>query len=339
MLFQIAPHLSFLWHILVTVSLPFIISIILAYLLHPLVGFLMKCGLSRLISILLLYLLILGGIFFFFWWVTPIFIAQIKELLEQLPTMEEQLFAYLLWLDERLAYLPQGLHIGIENSVAKLEQSITYFVEDFLENLGTTISSLLIFLIVPFLIFYLLQDIEQISRVLYSFVPNKQRKLVIKLIRSIDRALGEYIRGQITVSLLVGLLALIGYSIIGLPYPLFLAICVGVLNIIPYFGPFIGAAPALLIAFMTKPALVIWVIMLNTAIQVMEGNLISPYIVGKRLAIHPLFIILVLLIGAEAGGMIGLILAVPLFVILKEIVSNTVLHIREYKQAAKIDRI
>lgn len=339
MLFQIGPYLSVIWKFLVTVSLPFIISMIIAYLLHPLVDALMKFRLNRTVSILIVYLVIFGGVFFFFWWGTPIFTVQLQELLEQLPVMEEQLFIYLLWLDEHLEHLPRGLNQGIENVIDKLENGLTNYVEHFFEDLSMRISNLFLLFIIPFLVFYLLQDVELISKVIYILTPKKQRKALYRLWHSIDTALGEYIRGQIMVSLIIGLLALIGYSLIGLPYPFFLASIVAVMNIIPYFGPFFGAVPAVFIALVTNPTLILWVIVINIAIQVLEGNFLSPYIVGKRLAIHPIFIILVLLIGAEIGGVLGLVLAVPIFVIMKEILTNIILHMREYRHASKIDRI
>lgn len=339
LLFQMGPYLSVIWQFVVTVSLPFMISLIIAYLLHPLVDALMKFRLNRTASILLVYLVILGGIFLFFWWGTPIFLEQLEELLEQLPVMEEQLFIYLLWLDEHLEHLPRGLHQGIEKVIDKLELGLSNYVEDVFLDLSMRLNSLFILLIVPFLVFYLLQDVELIAKVIHLLTPKGKRKALYRLWQDIDTALGEYIRGQIMVSILVGFLALIGYSLIGLPYPLFLASIVAVTNLIPYFGPFFGAVPALFIALVTKPTLLFWVMIINIAIQVLEGNLLSPYIVGKRLAIHPIFIILVLLVGAELGGVLGLVLAVPIFVMVKEIMTNIFVHMRANRQLSKIDRI
>lgn len=339
MLFQIGPYFSFFWDVLVTVSIPFIISMILAYLLHPLVDGLMKFRLNRTLAILILYFFFLGAIGLLLWLGTPIFAKQLQELMGQLPTIEKQLYDQLVWLDQRLDHLPSGLHHGIENAIGNMEQSIILFIENIVQYIGESLDSFFVLFVIPFLVFYLLHDVEVIAKVLYTMTPKEQRKPLTKLWRDIDRSLGEYIRGQITVSLIVGLLALIGYYFIGLPYAFFLAFIVSVTNIIPYFGPFIGATPAVLVAFLTNPSLILWVILINTAIQILEGNWLAPSIVAKRLHIHPLFIILVLLIGAEIGGVIGLILAVPVFVILKVVITNSVLHMRQYKDDSKIDRI
>src|SRR5690606_12865398 len=102
--------------------------------------------------------------------------------------------------------------------------------------------------IIPFLVFYMLKDFKLIERTTLTFVPKKHRRESIRLLIDIDHALGNYVRGQFTVCLIVGVLAYIGYWIIGMQYPLLLASIVAVFNIIPYLGPFIGAAPALLMA-------------------------------------------------------------------------------------------
>jgi predicted PurR-regulated permease PerM len=140
--------------------------------------------------------------------------------------------------------------------------------------------------------------------------------------KDIDQALGNYIRGQFLVCLIVGILAYIGYWIIGMPYPLLLASVVAVFNIIPYLGPFFGAAPAILMAFMVSWKMVLFVVIVNTICQILEGNVISPQVVGRTLHMHPLLIIFALLVGGEIAGVIGLILAVPLFAVMKVILQH-----------------
>lgn len=335
MLLLIAPYFSPVWEIIHTVSIPFLISMIIAYLLHPLVDVLMKFKLGRTLSILFIYIFFLGGVSLLLWLVAPIFIGQIKEVLQQLPELERTLYHWSGVMELQLQQLPDGVHQGVDDALGKVEQVTRQTMESVLEAMGSLIGNLFVLIVVPFLVFYLLNDVEVIQKSIYFFVPRKQRKPAVKLWKDIDHSLGEYIRGQLIISLIVGILSLIGYYFIGLPYVLFLSVIVAISNIIPYFGPFIGAAPAVIVALITQPSLVLWIIVINSIIQVIEGNILAPWIMGRRLNIHPIFIIFALLIGAELGGLLGLILAVPIFVVMKLVILNTVLHLREYRKAAR----
>ena len=329
--FLLLPLFKPMWNVLYTVTIPFIISMIIAYLLHPLVDSLMKLRMNRFFAILLIYLLFFCGMTFIGWLGTPIFIEQVKELVSQLPEIQNNMEQRFSTLNTQLELLPDGIHHGIDDGLKNLEAVLRRLMVNILEALGQVLSNIMVLIVVPFLVFYLLNDVEAIQKIIIFLVPRKKRKLIVKLWKDIDQSLGEYIRGQILVSLIVGIGCFIGYTLLGLPYSLFLALIVAVANIIPYFGPYIGAAPAILVAILREPSLIIWVVVINAFMQIIEGNILSPWIVGKRLHIHPIFIIFALLLGAEIGGVVGLILAVPIFVVLKVIVVNTVLHVRAHK--------
>src|SRR5690625_4459200 len=134
---------------------------------------------------------------------------------------------------------------------------------------------------------------------------------------AIDEKLCHYIRGQLIVSGFVGLASFIIFHFLNLDYALILAFILGVTNIIPYFGPIIGAIPAVAIAITVSTQMVIIFL-----IQLIESNFLSPYIVGKSINIHPIAIIFALLLGGQIAGVIGMVLAVPLLTICKELVSN-----------------
>lgn len=126
--------------------------------------------------------------------------------------------------------------------------------------------------------------------------------------------------------MIIGTLAYIGYLIVGLPYAIVLALIVGITNIIPYLGPYIGAFPALIVALSISWKMALSVVVVNIIVQIFEGNVVSPQVVGRKLHIHPLFIIISLLIGGKLAGILGLILAVPVFAVLKVIVHHIVLY-------------
>jgi predicted PurR-regulated permease PerM len=135
-------------------------------------------------------------------------------------------------------------------------------------------------------------------------------------------ALGSYIRGQFIVSLCIGVLAYIGYLIIGMPYPLLMAGFVSLFDIIPYLGPFFGALPALIVASTISWKMVMLVVIVNTLCQSMESNVLSPQVVGRSMHMHPLTIIFVLLVGGELAGVVGMILAVPFYAAMKVVVQH-----------------
>lgn len=148
----------------------------------------------------------------------------------------------------------------------------------------------------------MLKDIQSIERTLLTLLPKKQRKPILRLLRDVDDALGNYIRGQFLVCVVVGVLAYIGYLIVGLPYALLMAALVAVFNVIPYLGPIFGLIPSLFVALTVSPKTAVGVVIVNLFVQMLEGNVISPQIVGRSLHMHPLFIILALLVGGEIGG-------------------------------------
>src|SRR5699024_3658642 len=141
-----------------------------------------------------------------------------------------------------------------------------------------------------------------------------------RLLHAVDKSLGNYIRGQLIVCLFVGITTWITFELIDVNYPLILGIIMGLTNVIPYFGPIIGLVPAVAIAVTESTKLVIYVLISVLGIQIIESNLLSPYIVGKSINIHPIAIIFALLLGGKVGGIIGMVIAVPTLTIAKVIV-------------------
>lgn len=180
--------------------------------------------------------------------------------------------------------------------------------------------------IIPFLAFYMLKDFQMIEKTALTIVPKKHRDRTVRLFVDIDQALGNYIRGQVLVCLIVGILAYLGYWLIDMPYPLLLAFIVALFNIIPYLGPFFGAFPALVMASTVSVQMVLLVVTVNFVVQILEGNVISPQVVGRKLHLHPLLIIFALLVGGKIAGIVGLILAVPVFAVVKVIIHHVYVY-------------
>lgn len=325
MIQQLSPILTGMYRFLKAVLAPFLIAMIISYVLNPVVGLLTRRKVPRTMAVLLIYVTFIASVAVMIMNVTPMFMHQLRELNQHMPeiTMKTE-----RWIDgiHQNTVLPESVRTGILKSLAKAESAISAKIADFVDSIGNTINTLFVAFIIPFLAFYMLKDLKLIERSVLTFVPKKHRRQIIRLLIDIDDALGNYVRGQFLVCAVIGVMAYLAYVIIGAPYPILLASVVAVFNIIPYLGPFFGAAPAVVMASTISVKMVIMVVIANTAIQVLEGNVISPQIVGRTLHLHPLLIIFALLVGGQIAGIVGLILAVPALAVLREVIHHWRIH-------------
>lgn len=324
---HISPFLIKIFTFLKKVLTPFVIAVIISYVLNPIVNILYERKVPRPVAVLLIYAVFITSVTVIMMNFIPMFMKQLKELNEHLPQLGMKAQSMLHSVN-RNELLPPSVRTGLNQALLKLEQSISTSITSFVNDIGSTISTILVAFIIPFLVFYMLKDIKLIERATLTIVPKKHRRVMIRLMLDIDQALGNYIRGQIIVCVIVGVAAYIGYLLIGMPYALLFACLVAVFNIIPYLGPFFGAAPALIVASTISWKMLLLVLCVNMSVQILEGNVISPQVVGRSLHMHPLVIIFALLIGGELAGIIGLILAVPFFAVLKVTWQHIRVHIK-----------
>src|SRR5690606_10521720 len=168
---------------------------------------------------------------------------------------------------------------------------------------------------------------------LMKYVSEEHKPEGRKLLEDVDETLSNYKVGQAIVAVVVGFFMFIGYVIIGLDYALSLAVFAMFLIIVPFLGPLIGVIPAIFVALMSgEPFMAIKVLIVLLIVQQLEGNLVTPNIMGSRLNIHPLTIILLLLIAAALYGFVGILIAIPLYAVLKTVVHNLRLFIRLRKK-------
>ncbi|OCT14986.1 AI-2E family transporter [Paenibacillus pectinilyticus] len=325
LLLLIKPILVHVFTFLEAIVMPFFIAVIISYILNPIVTILNKRKVPRTVAVLLIYSVFITTVTVTIMNMTPMFIQQAAELNEHMPEMTMRAQSLVDGFNQN-ELLPDSVRIGFNHSLSKLESKISMAVANYMNQIGATINMLFIAFIVPFLAFYILKDFQIIEKTALAIVPRKHRKKTVSLLMDIDTALGNYIRGQILVCVIIGGLAYLGYWLIGMPYPLLLASVVAIFNIIPYMGPFFGAAPAILMASTVSMKMVLFVAIVNLAVQILEGNVISPQVVGKTLHMHPLFIIFALLVGGEVAGVVGLILAVPFFAVMKVIIQHVFIH-------------
>ncbi|MGG1400444.1 AI-2E family transporter [Bacillus salipaludis] len=299
------------------ILLPFLIAGFITYLLHPIIEKLHEKGLHRGLAIFLIYCLFFGGLGYALYKGIPAFIHQLKDLSESTPLLAEQYREWIHTLQSHTREWPDGLQGKMNDGIDAFEEKLNSLLTIIIEILLNFLNSALIVMIIPFIAFYMLKDFPLIKRVVWYLTPRKWRRQGKRFLRDVDESLGSYIRGQLLVCVIIGSAASLLFWVFHLRYPLLLGFIVGITDVIPYFGPILGAVPAVIIAATLSVKLVIVTIVIILVLQFLEGNILSPYIVGRSLHMHPLLIMLAITAGGEIGGVIGLILAVPVLVVLK----------------------
>lgn len=311
-----------------TLFSPFLVAGVLYYLFRPLVNYLESRKVRRSLSILLIYGVAGGLITLLVYLLGPILQKQINSLVHNGPTLIESARVKIQEWQQN-----EWLNRFQNNSTLNLEQlseQVSKYLSSSLKNIGTNIASFIgvitsivtVFVTVPFILFYMLKEGEKAPQQVLRLLPPLQRKNGRKILADLDSALSSYIQGQIFVSICVGVMLYIGYLIIGIDYSLVLAIVAMFTNVIPFLGPIIAIIPALVVAVLNSPSMILKVLIVMVVAQQIEGNIISPQVMGRTLSIHPLTIISILLVAGSLGGVPGLILAVPIYAVLKVVVQH-----------------
>lgn len=315
-----------------TVVLPVILAMIGYYLLRPILRLLEKIKIPRAWGILILFLIAAGLITLLVFLVLPFLKNQFHNLIDEFPSYFKQLtvnidhflrnsiFAsYYESLDINLVKLvdsaPGNIGNTITDTIGGIAVGITSFVSAFT---GLVLS----IVTVPFILFYLLKDGEKLPQVFIKVLPPRMRKDASEIVKQADHQISSYIQGQILVAICIGIMVSIGFFIIGMKYALLLGVLAMFTSVVPYLGPLIAITPAVIIAIVTSPFMIIKLAVVWTIVQLIDGKFISPQIMGKSLQIHPITIIFVLLTAGSLFGVAGVILGIPVFAVSKVFVKH-----------------
>ncbi|OPL07393.1 MAG: hypothetical protein AVO33_05670 [delta proteobacterium ML8_F1] len=177
---------------------------------------------------------------------------------------------------------------------------------------------------------YILKDKEVFARgikkFLYASFSEEQTQYFLELFKDSDKIFSAYIVGKLLDSVIVGILAFLGFNVLGAPYTLLLAMIIGVTNMIPYFGPFIGAVPVTIIILFFDPVMAIWGVVFIFVLQQLDGYVIGPKILGQSMGMSPFWIILAILIGGGLFGLLGMLVGVPVMAILRNVAMKSINH-------------
>ena len=304
---------------------PFIIALVLGYLMLPLVDLIARF-VPRAVAILLVYLVFIGAVWALVSWLFPLIGSQVKELSNDVPTYQKQFDQWSSQATEWYNNLPISADVrhSIENSINNSLNAIGSGVQSALVGAVTAISRAMGFIvglfIVPFWLFYVLKDKSRGMDAFNSMLPRAWRNDVWRIVRIINGVFSQYIRGQLILALIVGLASTIGMVIVGAPFPIILGVISGITEIVPIIGPILGAIPGLALAAFHPEGwvMVLKVLAVYLIVQQLENNLLVPKIQGDSVKVDPALIMVALVVGSQVGGLFGLVLAVPVAAILRD---------------------
>ncbi len=317
----------------------FFIAGILFYLTSPLAELLYNRKVPRPLAISAIFLLIAGLLVLLFFTIGPVLQYEFTKLALSVPGQIMELRNLIRdFEDHRL--ISQILDLQNVN-IEEMVENISSTLSSILAQMVTSFTSIIDFaagifmtiVIVPFLLYYMLKekDSDIISSLVHKVVPEDYEDKTLSALAEMNKLLGSYVQGLGIVCLCVGILAYIGFVLIGLEYALILSIFILITNIVPFLGPFIGAIPAVIVGLLHSPFMTLKVIIIIVIVQQIESLLISPQVMGRKLSLSPLSIILIVLVAGRLGGLLGIILAIPIFTVMKIIIA----HIYEYLKLGK----
>ena len=308
---------------------PIIVAYVFYYMLNPLVNFFEK-KMSRFIASLLAIFVGIITILIVIIGVVPIIVEQTQNLITALPRYIEVVKGYLETYSDNAYVQVVVEYVNNNLNVSKISEKLVSVATSIAQGVVSSISSTASVLVtMPFVLFFLLKDASHFNKFVISLLPKKLEQPVAETIDEIDDKVGSYIQGQMLVSLCIGVMLFIGYNIIGLHYAFSLATIAAFLSIVPYLGPVIAITPAMLVAASTSWIMVLKMLVVWGIVQFLEGNIISPNIMGRSMNMHPLTVIFVILIGVNIAGVVGAILGIPVYSILKVLVGKLLLSIRD----------
>lgn len=318
-----------------TLIAPVILAFVFYYLLNPIVDWMERHKIKRIWSVIILFVAIIGILIGAVALAFPPIQEQVTSLVNNFPTYVDTIGTTVIsWVDGT----------PLENSASDLVEWLNSWVSNIpsiavdyfdtavngLTNIFSTVSNVLVVIVTfPIIAFFLLKDDEKFFSYVMKIIPPKFRKDTKNIFATINEQVGSYIKGQLMISLSLGIMMFIGFSIIGLDYAGVLAIVATFTSIIPYVGAALAMIPAIIIALTTSWVMVLKLIIVWVVVQFVDGNLVEPNIMGKNLNVHPLTIIIVLLVLGDLLGFVGLVLGVPIYAISRVLATFV---FRKFKQ-------
>lgn len=316
-----------------TLFAPVLIAGFLFYALNPLVNLLTKIHykrfrIGRTLAVTIVFVLLIGLIGLSVSYLVPRVTYQVEQLVLKTPAYLKEVQVYLTDLAKDAKPPSWAENIDFSKYIKNIENSLNGILKGFMGSFTSGIGSMVgaitsitvTIITVPFVLFYMLKDGPKLLPTIKKMLPESRAEVIGDLLTKMSDTIAKYISGQVIECLFVGTFSAIGYGLVGIPYALLIGIFAGITNIIPYIGPYIGLIPAIFVAFSMSFKTVVLVIIVCIVVQQIDGNLVYPNVIGKSLNIHPLTIIMILLAAGNIAGLLGMILAIPLYAVTKVVI-------------------
>ncbi len=303
------------------ILLPLLLGLVLAYLLDPAVSWFERRGRSRVLGTVVVAAAMLLGLLVLLMVVVPAINDQVAQVRARLPEYRAAIEGRVLpWLERARAAYPEQYDLV----VAKAEQTAREKWPEMLQSaigwLGGVFSSFLGFLLflldlifVPVFAFYLLVDFPKLKAGIRSLVPLPFRATTFSRLREVDASVSSFLRGQLTIALILAAINGLGLTLVGVPMGLLIGIVAGLANMIPYMALLVGLAPAMVLCWIEyqSPGRLLAVVLIFAGAQFLEGTVLSPRILSKSVNLHPVWVLLAIIVGGRLFGFVGMLVAVP----------------------------
>lgn len=315
--------------LMLIVGLPIIIAAVLYYLINPLIDWLEhRWQLNRVLSITLIFIVIVALLAWGVATIIPIIQSQTTSLIKQWPSywanIQKQTMSW--FNDPSFKSLQKQLDDintdMLSNVSGKVNKMLTSTVTHIGTAVGVVTNIMIAIVTMPFILFFMLKDGHRLKGYLVKFFPVRIRETTSQVLEEINGQVSQYIRGQLTVAFWVAVMFTVGYWIVGMKYGLTLGIMAGLLNLIPYLGSFLALVPSVVIAAFISPILLIKVLLVFAVEQTLEGRVVSPLVLGSKMSMYPVTTIIVLLASGKLFGLVGVIVGIPVYAIIKILVTH-----------------
>lgn len=327
LLVQLAPVISII-----------IIALFIVYFIAPLVNFLIKIKIKPILAAMITAVMILIVLFLLFYLLIPGVISEVRELViffsTEIVRDIPELISHLEELDQRFNL--QLAEVFVEYTEQFIRQAPSN-VQQLLRHLTAismgVVTRVWIGLALVFVVFYLVQDLGSVRYNLTLIFPQIYKENVKHILNTIDEKVGAYVRGTLMKCIFVGFLTWIGLTLLDMPFALILGILAGALNIILYIGPITATIPALLLSIMPDTPSILLVLLLYIGVQILDAFVFTPFFLGKATDLSPLTVIVIVLVGAQLMGLLGIVLAIPITATLKVLLEHYYLERRRTEEA------
>ena len=313
---------------------PFVWALLIAFFLNALLKMLENnFKFKRWVNVLIVYVFFFGLIVLFFTIITPRVIDSIKNLVNEIPYYINETKKWITKTPGLLEGIDKfGVVDYIKNSLdgllGKLGKNLTPMLNKTLDQAISITSNLINFILGSIISVYILKDKEyfkyNLNKIIYAVFPVGKADGVLGVLEEVKDAFSKFFVGKLLDSLIIGIMCFIGCAIMKVHYGLLISLIVGITNMIPYFGPFIGAIPAIIITLFYSPFKALWVALFIFLLQQFDGLYLGPKILGVQVGLKPFWIILSIMIGGGFFGVWGMLFAVPTAAVIRNLLRRYV---------------